>query len=201
MRILFILLLSACALYAYEMPQTLYTANKYFVTFGEMDFEKPIDEVATILLKYNDYSNWALNGMQGIDKESEGLIIYFTEIDYSPEQEVFIISFDVNLIWPFGSKGNRIDLKAVQNFNEYGELISITLTPQINFKMVKEVLMEISLRNNENSITSISYLTQIKLAGLLDLFFSLKSYKKNIEWYILKLTNNLSLYLNNETSL
>ena len=140
-----ILLFSSSSLFAYKEPQTLYTINKYYITFGEVDFNKPASEVAITLLKYNEYSNWALSGMQGIDKDSEGLIAYFTGIEYCAQEDVFIIFFDVNLIWPFGSKGNKMYFKPVQTFNGRGELVSIKLIPKVKIKLVKEALFEFGL--------------------------------------------------------
>ncbi len=194
-KVFFLIFLSASSLVAFETPQTLYTDNKYYITFGEVDFDKPIDEIAIILLKYNDYAKWALDGMQGIDKESEGLIAYFTNIEYSSEQDSFIVSFDINLVWPFGSKDNKINFRPAQMFDDNGELVSISLIPEEEIKMLKEVIIEIGVKEREDKTTSVNYLAKIKFSGFLDFCFNLKSYKKNFEWYIFKLTDNLTKYL------
>ena len=78
-------------------PLTIYTEDRFFVTTGVVDFEQTVDEVSIALLKYNDFSQWAFRGMDGVDKESEGLIAYFTDIDYSPEENLFYITFDIKI--------------------------------------------------------------------------------------------------------
>ncbi len=194
--LIYFLIFTTVVLSAFEESQTLYTANRYFVTFGEIDFIKSVDEVSNSLLKYNDYSQWALQGMDGVDHESEGLTVFFTDIRYCAENGVFIIDFDINLIWPFGSKGNELFLKPFQNLGENGELLSIEFVPQISTKLIEEASFEIVVVSLESGVTSVNYLTRVKLSKFLDFFFSLRSYKKNAEWYILKMTENLALNLN-----
>lgn len=181
-------------LFAEVDPHTVYTKDRFFVTTGEIDLQKSIDEVSIALLKYNEYSQWALNGMQGIDKESEGLIAYFTEINYLAESNLFLITFDLNLIWPFGRKGVELKFSPHQEYSETGQLKSIKMNPLLGTKLVQEANLEFSLKEDRNGV-SIVYNSRIKLSEFVDFFFSLRSYKKNFEWYVYKVADNLSLYL------
>ena len=197
MRFLFItLLLTTGSLFADANPVTEYTEDRFFVTSGIVDFDQTVDEVSLVLLKYNDYSLWALEGMQGVDKDSEGLIAYFTDIQYTISQSIFIVTFDINLIWPFGSRGNVMEFLAHQEYNKNGELKSITLVPRLETSMVQEAQLVLMIIDDRKGGASVQYESRLKLSGFLDFFFSLKSYKKNFEWYIYKVADNLKKYFN-----
>lgn len=194
MPLVFLLLLPV-SLFAYTEPYTEYTENHFYITTGEIDFDLDVWEVGTVLLKYNDYSKWAFVGMQGVDKESEGLIAYFTDVRYSAQENLFYVTFDLNLIWPFGKKGSVIRFRPVQSFDDEGRLRSISLNPMLGNKMVHSAIMMFELRETPSG-SSLRYESRIRLAPFLDFFFSLRSYKKNFEWYVFKMTRNLTEYLN-----
>jgi len=192
--LLFILFFIPLSLFAFLEPHTEYTEDHFYITRGELDFELDVWEVGTVLLKYNDYSRWALRGMQGIDKESEGLIAYFTDIRYSAGENLFYVTFDLNLIWPFGRKGSQLRFRPFQAFDSEGRLASITLVPIMGNKMVHSANLVFNLRETATG-SSLSYESRIRLAPLLDFFFSLRSYRKNFEWYVFKLSENLTDHL------
>lgn len=192
LTVFFLLLpFSLCA----EMePLTAYTEDRYFVTTGVIDFEQSVDEVSIALLKYNEFSQWAFKGMDGVDKESEGLITYFTNIDYSTGENLFYVTFDINAIWPIGRKGYVMQFRPFQSYNNDGSLKSITLVPLLGTRMVEEANM-IFYVEEKGVGTSLSYESRIKLSKFLDFFFSLRSYKRNFEWYVYKMSENLYGYL------
>jgi hypothetical protein len=197
--ILFLLFFNSVYLFAYIAPQTIYTEERFFITTGELDFHQTMDEVSITLLKYNNYSKWALNGMQGINKESEGLIAYFTDINFSLEESLCLVTFDLNLVWPFGKKGIVMKFKPFQEYYDNGDLKSITLIPLIESDHVEAVEMEFILLKNKNiDGVSMTYTSRIRLSKFLDFFFSLRSYKRNFEWYIFKMADNFSSYLNSQ---
>jgi len=189
-----LLLCTPVFLFAFMEPLTVYTEDRFFVTTGEIQFTHTLEEVSITLLKYNDFSRWAFKGMDGVDKESEGLIAYFTDIDYSPAENLFFVTFDINLIWPFGRKGHVMKFQPRQRYNDMGCLESITLIPILGSKFVEEADMVFFLRE-EGAGTSLSYKSRIKLTKFLDFFFSLRSYKKNFEWYVYKMSDNLYEYM------
>ena len=157
-------------------------------------FSNQLKTVSIALMKYNNYSDWAFNGMQGIDKESEGLIAFFTDISYSSSENLFSVTFDINLIWPFGRKGNVMKFRPSQTYSDSGELEAITLIPELKGKMVEAARLDLYV-NNHGSTASVAYASRLKLSGFLDFFFSLRSYKKNFEWYIYKVAENLTEHL------
>jgi len=177
-------------------PQTIYTEDRFFVTTGELDFHQSREEVMITLMKYNDYSNWALNGMDGVDKESEGLLAYFTSIDFSIEENMFFVTFDLNLSWPFGRKDVLIKFKPHQTYSDKGDLQSIKLIPIIDTKHILDAELEFRFLENSNAGVSLAYSSKIRLSKFLDFFFSLRSYKRNFEWYVFKVAENLTVYLN-----
>jgi len=93
--------------------------------------------------------------------------------------------------WPFGSRDNVLILDPVQNYDKNGELVSIVFIPDFESKLIDEVSFDIGISENNSGSASINFLAKVKLSKFLDFFFSLKSYKKNTEWYIIKLTENL----------
>lgn len=182
-------------LYAEMDSRTVYTEDRFFITTGKINFIQSREKVSITLLKYNDYDKWAFKGMDGVDNESEGLIISFTDIEYSSEQNLFFVTFDINVIWPFGKKGNVMKFEPHQNYDEQGYLESITLIPLLGTKLVEEAEMVFSLRKDQGGVISLFYESRIKLSKFLDFFFSLRSYKKNFEWYVVKMSENLYNYL------
>lgn len=191
---IFLLLALPSLLNAYTEPRTEYTEDRYFVTTGELDFPVSPDEVSMVMLKYNDYDLWALKGMQGVDKESEGLLVYFTAIEYVAGRGMFLVNFDVNLIWPFGRKDSVLKMKTEQHFGSGGELESVTFIPIVGSKMVEDARIEFRIRKTAEG-TAIFFESRIKLSKFLDFFFSLRSYKKNFEWYVFKVAGNFADYV------
>lgn len=192
-----LLLLLPINLFSNMDPYTSYTDDRYFVTTGEIDFQISSWDVSMTLLKYNEYSLWALTGMQGVDKESEGLIVYFTDIEYSSADDLFYITFDLNLIWPFRREGVVLKFRPEQTFSNDGRLESIRLIPLLRKQLVEDAHLVFSISELPGG-SSISYETRIRLTPFLDFFFSLRSYKKNFEWYVFKVTENLSEFLNEQ---
>lgn len=184
-------------LFAETDVQTFYTEDRYFVTAGEIRLKQPAEAVGLTLLKYNEYSDWALNGMQGIDKESEGLIAYFTEIVYSADTGLFLITFDINLIWPFGRKGNVMQFRPYQKYSPNGALESITLVPLLGYELIEDAELIFNLNDTVYG-SSINFESRIRLSKFLDFFFSLRAYKRNFEWYVYKVADNLSEYLTDD---
>ncbi|MBN2657197.1 MAG: hypothetical protein JXR86_09070 [Spirochaetales bacterium] len=191
-----LLILLPFRLCAYIQPYTEYTDNHFYITTGEVDFNLDVRDVGAVLLDYNGYSRWAFLGMQGVDKESEGLIAYFTDVRYSASEDLFYVIFDLNLIWPFGKKGSEIAFKPIPQFDSAGKLVTLTLVPVLGNKMVHNANMLFLLRETATG-SALRYESRIRLAPILDFFFSLRSYKKNFEWYVFKLAENLTFYLNN----
>lgn len=193
----FLLLVLINSLSAYSEPQTIYSEDKVYITTGQFDFNQSADLVSLTLLKYNDYGKWALNGLQGINPGSEGLIAYFTDVEYFSEFGFFLISYDINLIWPFGRKGNGMKFVPNQYYSDTGELQSIVFIPVLETSFVKKTSLELYIRTDENSgLVSVDYTAKVKLSAFLNFFFNLKAYRKNFEWYIQKVVENLALYLN-----
>ena len=231
--VFFFLLSTAHQLYSDAEVKTIYTKDRYFLTTGTKDFYYSVDDVATVLLNYKDYPQWMLKGMADLDEKSEGLLIYFTDIEYFPSTDIFIITFDLNLPWPFGNKGTMqftphqtfnsdrtlhflsLDLnlpwpfrsKGImqftphQSFNSDSTLHSLTLTGQLNIKALGEIDFAFVLKEGADKGATIAYSVKVKFPPFLAFFFSKEAYKKNLEWYILNLAENLTVYMANNHKL
>ncbi|MBN2534673.1 MAG: hypothetical protein JXB88_17445 [Spirochaetales bacterium] len=177
--------------------ETTYDSEHYYNTTGNVIFNLSCKELTDILTNYDGYRNWALKGIDGKDSRSRKFIAILTDIIYRQESQKFILVFDVNLFWPFGSKGNNIYFDIRKEYTSTGLLKSIEFELSEPAFLVPRAVL--SLQLYEHSIGSrIYFKSRIKLAWFIDLFYTLKGFKKNFEVRIVNIMRNIKSFQRKE---
>lgn len=192
---LFLIVLPVC-IYAVN-AETTYDNDRYYNTAGTVSLAIPYIELSDILKDYNGYRNWALKGIDGKDKRSSKFVAILTDIIYRQEDQKFILVFDINLGWPFGSKGNYIFFDISKDETSNGLLRTVEFSLSKPTFLVPRAVLSLQL-SESSSGCRIYFRSRIKLAWFIDLFYTLKGFKKNFEVRILNIIRNIKDFQNKD---
>lgn len=164
----------------------------------------PVDDlkVATsVILSFKEYGDWALLGINGDEGNSQKFIALLKGMDFLEGSEkgsstsaegLFDVLYDVDLIWPFGSKNHRVQLRVGGlERDESGQVKRLRLDlSQSNLVLSSfSVLFEVTSDTDRN--VWVDFQCETRFAGWIDTFFNVERYKRNIEWRLMKLMGNL----------
>ena len=176
-------------------------------TDGRVTLGVPIGDLARVAAGFSAYRTWALRGINGDDDNSRDFITLLRDVDYRnggrQRVGVFEIEFDVDLIWPFGSEGNVIAFDLVEARHVAGSKTNGVDRIRVVLSTKSAVLETFSLTleaKGKGEESEVRFTCRVKFVGLIDTFFSMKRYKKNIEWRIVKVVKNLKYHLERERS-
>jgi hypothetical protein len=160
--------------------------NGAFITEGWIDSGSWTDEAWDELRDFSNYEAWAFTGLDGKDPVSARYIGLLTHLKYTAP-DIMVIVYDVNLPWPFGSKDNEARF-TVRHFEADGR-------EHILFEMEKpsiateSVTLEMTM-DSGNMSERVEYRASIRFTWLIDSFFSLPRYRRNIEQRIFRVLDN-----------
>ncbi len=191
--ILFLLFsLSSVAVYAIEVT-TVYTDDQYYVSLGIVDIGLPAESLSSILTDFAHYRNWALKGLDGRDEVSKGFIGILRDVAYLPAEEVFVLYYDINLSWPFGSKDHTVRFILKQERSSEGLIRRLSLKLEEKSFTLKDAGFYMVL-TPYGSGARIKATARVKFSWLINLFFHLEKYRKNVDWRIERIIENLADY-------
>ncbi len=160
-----------------------------YVTAGRVMIDRPIEVVRQVLRNRPAYSEWLLRGVDGSDPRSAEFIGVLRRIEYNEERRRFVLYYDVNLPWPFGSKDNTVDFIYAEGRSRAG-------TPMFSVGLARPdgalqgARLDYRLHNLHGQ-TAVDFTAGIKFSWLIDLFLTLPVYSRNIEWRIQRVLRNL----------
>jgi hypothetical protein len=165
----------------------------------------PVDlKVATsVILDFSEYSKWALDDINGDDANSQKFIALLRGMEFlvtpeknskdAPEEGVFDVFYDVDLIWPFGSKNNRVQLK-VRGLerDSLGQVKRLRMELAQSTLVLSSFFVLFEVKADTDRKAWVDFQCETQFAGWIDTFFSVERYKRNIEWRLMKLMRNLA---------
>jgi hypothetical protein len=161
-----------------------------YITEGYIDLPEGEGEGWRVLRDFPGYDSWALRGLDGKDPVSAKYLGLFSSLVYSGPG-MMTLGFDVNLPWPFGSKGNKTEFRVRNEESpDSGRLVFCLAKP--NFA-TKSVDLEI-FGEEKASPGRLRYRLSIRFSWFLEPFFSLQGYKEGVEWRIHKVVGNFEEY-------
>lgn len=192
MRIILCLLTAASL--AVAIPVSTTKSSNRYNTEGAVYFQVPYSNVHRVLTDYSNYNAWLLNGLNGKDDVSKNFLLIMKEITYTTNGRAFILTYDINFIWPFGSTGNQLTL-GIDASNTVGKAHTLRLFPLAPISFIDDVVITILISNDNARGTAADFAVTILIAPILDFFFSMDLYKRNIEWRVLRIVENLTEYI------
>ncbi|MBN2443030.1 MAG: hypothetical protein JXJ04_16850, partial [Spirochaetales bacterium] len=188
---IFILFLLLIPYFIYAVnAETVYDRDQYYNTSGMASIDLSLKELTEVLTDFNGYRNWALKGIDGKDPRSKKFNLILSDVDYLEEAGKFILIFDINLFWPFGSKGNKVYFDIIYHYSPAGTLRTIEFDLSNPTILVPSANLSLELYDH-GSESKIYFKSKIKLAWFFDMFFSLKAFKRNFEVRIVNIIRNL----------
>lgn len=186
--ILFIPITSVSSLESLFKAQRL-SDGSYFTT-GTVILSITPDRVSAVLEDFAHYYRWALKGLDGKDPVSRKHMGIFKNVIFREKARQIVLIYDVNLIWPFGSKNNEFPLNIISMKYRNGHLKSYTLTFTESGPTIKSMLITLSIDGNHgSSILKINCTTDF--TWLVDTVINTRIYKKSIADRIIQLANNI----------
>ncbi len=191
--ILFLLfILSSVAVSAIEVT-TVYTDDHYYVSSGFVDIDFPAETLSALLTDFVHYRNWALKGLDGRDEVSKEFIGILRDVAYLPAEEVFVLYYDINLSWRFGSKGHTVRFILKQERSSEGLIRRLSLKLEEKSSTLKDAGFYMVLTPYGSS-ARIKATARVKFTWLINLFFRLERYRRNVDWRIERIIENLVDY-------
>jgi len=184
-------------LYAVEVHT--YRENDAWVTEGKINAEAWFTEGYAVILNFDTYKYWLLKGLDGKDQRSASYWEQFKDFQfYSPDKVILV--YDINLGWPFGSKGNKLKFRLDFSHQTSKEL-HIRLEDKLS--LIEEAEIIILAVEDENKAGSqespkengdFIFKIHLKFAWLLDALIDSAGYSKHMNEIIETVVNNLKNY-------
>ena len=180
-------------------PETIYTDDKYYITYGTLVLDCPISTVSVLLLDLEHYRDWAFRGMGKSEPDEEWHIAYLQDAIYNRQESVMYVIFGVHLFRAStrSSSGNSLGFRTIVTMDDYGRLASVTFSLNEKNSFLREADYGFDL-SADGEKTIIHYFGNVRLSPFIDFFFNLKTYKSNVEWYAVRLVDNLVSELTGE---
>ena len=170
------------------------TKRDVFITIGHVTMPCGLEPLTELAARFESYRDWAL---RGINKKASGkaFIIKLLDVAHRPgtpgPQGHFAITFDVDLSWPFRERGSTIKfgVDRVRRYKQNGiDRMSVSLFG-VN-RLIKRFELELAADGDQVS-SRLAFKAVVKLHPVVDTFFPIGVYRKNIEYRIAKVVLNL----------
>ncbi len=165
-----------------------------FMSRGEVRVGVPLNELAEVAGDFAHYGDWTLYGIN--DRPGGGsFTIILKAVDYVPGGSyglgIFNIRYDLNVIWPFGRTNQVIPFevaKAVRRPDGGVDHLEFVLG---NDNMLLDTFKVVLRASGDEQRSVVRFRSEVAFASLVDAFFTLKGFRKNIEWRIVRVLKNL----------
>lgn len=180
--------------------QTVQEAHGLYRTSGVVRVARPLESVEAVLARREAYSRWLLRGIDGSDPVSADFIGVLRHIDYHPDRRRFVLTYDVNLPWPLGSRGNTIEFAHADDRVREAARGTWLRRHRIFLAQPEGAVEVASLdyrleaetgRDGGEDHTRIEFVARIGVSWLVGLFLNLDTYRDNMEWRIERVLGNL----------
>jgi len=183
-----------------DIDVTSYYDKKHghFITKGRLKLDIPHSIISNIALDFKKYRLWVLNDINDEKGKKHDFLTRLRDINvYDKADRGKIkaeILYDLDLIFPFGKKGEKIIfiLDNITIMNSLLRSYEIKIA-ESNFAM-NSLNVKLDLKPISQKESEITFYCVVEMSSILNLFLSLKKYKKNIEWRLVKVIKNLGEY-------
>lgn len=167
-----------------------------YVTTGTALIDGTLAQLGYAAGDYSKYREWSLVGINGDTDNPRRFISLVQDIQYRAigSKQYFDITYDIDLIWPFGSKGNQLPFEISGEEWDGKELRRMVASLAGNSFFIDRFDLSLELIKVSES-SAVKFVCEMKLAPIVDAFFSLEKYRKNIEWRVLRVIKNLQSYV------
>ena len=199
---LLLLLLPASAHAAEKVStRTVYDDDRdMFVTTGEVVLTVPFETVARVAGAFGAYRDWAL---ADINRRPGGksFITRFHDVRFlaggAGGRGAFDLVYDVDLVWPFGSENDIIRFAVTERRPVDGVPGAVKrLAVELGGDSALIETFELVLwATGDGAGSTVKFRSETRFVGIVDTFFPMSVYRKNVEWRIGKVIQNLQAHV------
>lgn len=183
------------------VTRTVYDDDReMFVTTGRVTLAVPFEVVTRVAGAFADYRGWAL---ADINRRPGGkaFITQFHDVRYLPGgaggRGAFDLVYDVDLVWPFGSEGDVIrfavtEVRPVAGVSGGVERLAVRLGGD---SALIESFDLVLWATGDGAGSTVQFKSETRFVGIVDTFFPMSVYRKNVEWRIGKVIQNLQAHV------
>lgn len=191
-----ILFLGSIYLYADELCvkkdlefHTVYRDDKVYETSGTVMIHSSMDALKRVLLDFQEYKRWILHDLTRNSPHNDKLPAFLVDVKTDPKiSENFNVIYDLNRFLKL--KGLSAPFTAVWELGNTGNLEQISFIYTGKKSFLREANYSFYFKEIADRIR-INFVSEVRLSGLLNLFFTVEIYDKNMGYYINGLTGNL----------
>lgn len=174
--------------------------REMFVTTGKVVLDVPFETVARVAGGFADYRRWAL---ADINRRPGGkaFITRFHDVRHHPGgaagRGAFDLVYDVDLVWPFGSEGDIIrfavrEVRPVPGVPGAVQRLAVELGGDSALIETFELVL---WAEGDATGSTVRFKSETRFVGIVDTFFPMSVYRKNVEWRIGKVISNLQAHV------
>ncbi|WP_172359152.1 hypothetical protein [Oceanispirochaeta sp. M2] len=177
--------------------KTVYRDDHVFETRGIVYVRGDMDDLNTVLLDVHDYRHWILDGLTRRSVQSDELPALLVDVLVDPKNsdEIKII-YDLNRFLKF--RGLSASFRTEWDYGASGVLRSLSFIYSGRKSYLREGRYTFNFTETAEGI-GIEFVCEARLSGLLDLFFTVRIYDKNMSFYIRGLSGNLKKRLESDS--
>lgn len=157
--------------------------NGAFLTEGSTHIEVEAEVAADVISDVASWGDWIFAGLDGSDPVSAKYVGIFRDVE--PDEGGVAIVYDVNLVWPFGSYGNRAPF-TLEADRKSGTVILRSRGGSIAYDYAS---FEARVTPSDGGVRADFRLT-VKFSWIVDPFMSLNGYSGGIDWRLARVTEN-----------
>ena len=190
--ILIPLLLAVLPLAAEDIPfHTVYRDDKVYESRGTVRIEEGNRKVLnSILIDTRSYNSWALKGLDGSGEGAEALPAFLVDlIPDKKDSSKFTIIYNLNRFMKF--RGLKAPFQTEVCLDSSGDVDSLSFIYIGGTAFLKEARYSFIVKEGEGSLINLEFVCEARLAGILDIFFTVPSYDYNMGFYIEGISGNL----------
>lgn len=171
-----------------------------FITTGRVVLDVPFATVTRVAGAFDGYAGWAL---RDINHRPGGktFITQFHDVRYraggAGGRGAFDLVYDVDLVWPFGSEGDVIrfavkEARPVAGAPGAVDRLAVELGGDSALIEQFDLVLEAT---GDAAGSVVRFRSETRFVGIVDTFFPMSVYRRNVEWRIAKVIENLKLHV------
>jgi len=168
-----------------------------FRTRGHVDLDLPLVTVTALAAAFDDYRLWAL---RDINRKKNGgtFITQLRDVRFRPQagkKGAFVVAYDLDLVWPFGSEGEHLQFDVREaRAHPSGGIDRLVVGLGQDSALLNNFHLTL-VATGDDTKSRISFYSRVEIVGVIDAFFTLGVYRRNIEYRIVKVVENLGFWL------
>ena len=169
-------------------PLTVKEPGHVYITEGALLVPAGRDAVDRLVRDYPGFDAWMLRGLRERSDENRGHPALLTAVAYDADADLFTVYYDLKIIMTYHG---QVAFHPVLVADDSGRVTAFRAELAGSGAVLKDSVFVFRFDDAPGG-TELDYRVWTRLSAFGDLFFTLRSYRRNMEWYIARLAENLA---------